>query len=73
MRVLIADDEPIAREILREHLQSVPGITLVGEASTGAEAVDKTLALSPDLLLLDLEMPELDGMAVPRKLRTGQP
>ncbi len=69
MRILIADDEPIAREILREHLESFSGVTLVGEASTGTEAVDKTLALQPDLLLLDLEMPQLDGLGVVRRLR----
>lgn len=72
MRVLIADDEPIAREILREHVESISGLELAGEASTGAEALQKIFDLNPDLALLDLQMPELDGLAVARSLRGGR-
>ncbi|HML16087.1 MAG TPA: LytTR family DNA-binding domain-containing protein [Bryobacteraceae bacterium] len=69
MRVLIADDEPIARAILREHVEAMPRLEIAGEASTGAEALARILELKPDVVLLDLQMPELDGLAVVRSLR----
>ena len=72
MRVLIADDEPVARDILREHIESIPSLEVAGEAATGAEALQRILDLSPDLVLLDQQMPELDGLALVRSLR-GRP
>lgn len=69
MNVLIVDDEPIARQILRELLEDHPGITLAGEASTGLEAVEQIARLHPDVVLLDLQMPGLDGFSVARTLR----
>jgi two-component system LytT family response regulator len=69
VRVLIADDEPVAREVLREHASSIPGLDVVGEAATGAETMQRILELHPDLVLLDLQMPELDGLAVVRALQ----
>ncbi len=69
MRVLIADDEPIARQVLREHVEAIPGLEVAGEAATGAEALQRILDLKPDLVLLDLQMPELDGLATVRSLR----
>ncbi len=69
MRVLIADDEPIARQVLREHIESIPGLEVAGEASTGPETLQCILDLQPDLVLLDLQMPELDGLATARFLR----
>lgn len=72
MRVLIADDEPVARQVLREHLESMPAVEIAGEAATGREAVERILELSPDLVLLDQQMPELDGLAVVRSLRGGR-
>ncbi len=68
MRVLIADDEPIAREILREHVDAIAGLEFAGEASTGTEAISRIFDLRPDVVLLDLQMPELDGLAVVRSL-----
>jgi DNA-binding LytR/AlgR family response regulator len=68
LRVLIADDEPIAREILREHVDAIAGLEFAGEASTGAEAISRIFDLRPDVVLLDLQMPELDGLAVVRSL-----
>lgn len=69
MKILIADDEPIARQILREHIDSIGSIEVAGEASTGAEALARILDLKPDVVLLDLQMPELDGLSVVRSLR----
>jgi DNA-binding LytR/AlgR family response regulator len=68
LRVLIADDEPIAREILREHVDSIAGLEFAGEAATGTEAISRIFDLRPDVVLLDLQMPELDGLAVVRTL-----
>ena len=68
MRVLIADDETIAREILREHIDSIPGLEFAGEASTGPEAISRIFDLRPDVVLLDLQMPGLDGLSVVRAL-----
>ncbi len=73
MRVLIADDEPIAREILREHVEAIAGLEFAGEASTGAEAISRIFDLRPDVVLLDLQMPELDGLAVVRSLSGDRP
>ncbi len=73
MRVLIADDEPIAREILREHVDAIAGLEFAGEASTGAEALARIFALRPDVVLLDLQMPELDGLSVVRSLTGDRP
>ncbi len=69
MRVLIADDEPIARQILREHIESLPSLEIAGEASTGSEALARIFDTQPDVVLLDLQMPELDGLGVVRSLR----
>ena len=74
MKVLIADDEPIARRVLREHLEGIADIEITGEAGTGPEAVEQIFQAKPDLVLLDMEMPGLDGLAVVRTLRgTGSP
>lgn len=66
-RVLIADDEPIIRMDLREMLQGA-GYEVAGEASDGAEALDLARALQPDLVLMDIKMPHLDGIAAARIL-----
>lgn len=72
MRILIADDEPLARQVLAELLADIRGAALIGEAANGREAVELALALKPDLVLLDLQMPGLDGLSVARALR-GSP
>jgi DNA-binding LytR/AlgR family response regulator len=69
MRVLIADDEPIAREILREHVEAIPSLEIAGEASTGNETLARIIDLKPDIVLLDLQMPGMDGLTVVRSLR----
>lgn len=69
MRILIADDEPVARDILREHVGSIPNVQLVGEATSGPDTVAQITACRPDVVLLDLEMPGLHGLAVVRSLK----
>ena len=73
LRVLIADDEPLAAERLQVLLAKANGATLVGTASDGDSAVSMAQALSPDLLLLDIAMPGLDGIEVARSLASQHP
>jgi len=63
-RTLIVDDEPLARERLRQLLAEQPEIELVGECADGCEAVDAIKKQSPDLIFLDIQMPELNGFEV---------
>jgi len=69
LRVVIADDERPARAFLSNLLASHGDVEIVGEATTGTEAVELIQELRPDLALLDLQMPELDGLGVVRLLR----
>jgi DNA-binding LytR/AlgR family response regulator len=69
MRALIVDDEPIARQVLRELLEEFPFVTIAGEAASGAGALEQIHRQQPDLILLDMQMPGLDGLSVVRSLR----
>lgn len=69
LRVVIADDERPARSFLASLLRGYADVDLVGEASGGAEAVEQIERLRPDLALLDLQMPEVDGLDVVRLLQ----
>jgi two-component system LytT family response regulator len=64
MRVIIVDDEPLARAVLREHLGLHPDVEIVGECANGFEAVKAIAELAPDLAFLDIQMPKLDGFEV---------
>jgi two-component system response regulator AlgR len=64
IRVVIVDDEALARAILREWLASRPDLEIVAECANGFEAVKAAAELSPDLLMLDIQMPKLDGFEV---------
>jgi len=68
IRAFIVDDEPLAREWLRTLILEEPGVALVGEARDGREAITKLTETKPDLLFLDVQMPELDGFDVLRAL-----
>jgi DNA-binding NarL/FixJ family response regulator len=67
-RILIADDDDLMRAGLVELLSNDPTIEIIGEASTGREAVERTRQLAPDVVLMDVRMPDLDGIAATREL-----
>ena len=73
LKLLIADDEPLAAERLQLMLAQCSGVDLMGTASDGDSAVRMAEALAPDLLLLDIEMPGLDGIDVARALASRRP
>lgn len=73
MKVLIADDEPMARERLRALLADHPDLRLVGEAADGREALDACAEHMPDIVLLDIAMPGIDGLEAARHLATFEP
>lgn len=71
LRTLIVDDEPVARQVLREELELMTGVEIVGEAGDGERAVQAISRLRPDLVLLDLQMPGMSGFDVVRSFRRG--
>jgi DNA-binding NarL/FixJ family response regulator len=73
IRLLIADDHPVVRDGLRAMLATQPDMELVGEAATGTEAVTQARALRPDVVLMDLQMPDLDGPGAIATLREQAP
>ena len=73
IRVVIADDHPIVREGLTALLSSVPGFDVVADARTGREALQQVVLHHPDVALLDLQMPELDGFAATREIVRSAP
>jgi two-component system LytT family response regulator len=68
VRVLVVDDEPIARAHLKNLLAADPEVTIVGESADGAAAVHAIRTLAPDVVFLDVQMPELDGFGVVREI-----
>ena len=62
LRLLVADDHEMIRQGLRGLLEDQPGWAVVGEAATGREAVDQVNQLKPDVVILDISMPEMDGL-----------
>ena len=68
VRIVVADDQDLLRGSLRMLMDGDPGLTVVGEARTGREAVDLAARLQPDLVLMDVRMPEMDGLAATREI-----
>lgn len=73
IRVLVAEDSAAQRALLVAMLESDPGIRVVGEAADGAEAVEKTLRLHPDLVTMDIQMPVMDGFEATREIMARHP
>lgn len=71
--VLLADDHPFVREGVSDHLIKQKDMKVVGEASDGEDAIRQTKKLRPDVLILDIRMPGLDGLAVAKRLRRATP
>ena len=70
IRVILADDHPFLRTGLRKILDKTPDIVVVGEAGDGAQALNLVESLTPDVLVLDVEMPQLNGIQVARELNS---
>lgn len=73
VRIVVADDSPTARRLLVTLCERDPGIKVVGEAANGAEAVHLTMRLSPDLVLMDVHMPVLDGLEATKQIMRDRP
>ena len=73
IRVVIADDHPVVRDGLSALLASVPSVTVAGTASTGREAVRAAVTLRPDVLVMDIQMPELSGVAAAGEIARSAP
>jgi DNA-binding NarL/FixJ family response regulator len=71
--VLIADDNKVVRRIIKNYITQRPDLAVCGEAANGREAVERTRALRPDLVLLDLVMPEMNGVEVASVLKQSMP
>lgn len=71
IRILIVDDHAIVREGLRGLIEVEPDMEFVGEATSGSEGVEKALALRPDVILMDLLMPEMDGVTAIKEIKAG--
>ena len=73
LRLIVADDHPVVRTGLQGMLNSQPDFEVVAEADTGLKAVSLTLQLHPDVVLMDLRMPELDGVSAIRQIKAQRP
>jgi DNA-binding NarL/FixJ family response regulator len=73
LRVVIADDHPVVRDGLSALLSSVPGIDVVGTAATGREALRAAVTLRPQVLVLDVQMPDMDGIGAAREIARAAP
>jgi DNA-binding NarL/FixJ family response regulator len=73
IRILVVDDHPVVRRLLCRLLQAEPDFTVIGEAVNGAEGLNKAQELQPDVILLDISLPDVDGLTMGGKLREVAP
>ena len=73
VRILLVDDHPIVRQGLKTLLEAHPGWEVIGEAADGIEAVDKASTLRPDVMVLDVTMPRMNGLEACRMIREKAP
>lgn len=72
-RILIADDSPVVRKSIRRLLETNPEWEVCGEAANGQEAIDQAMVLTPDIIVLDLVMPVMDGLQAARRMAVIAP
>jgi DNA-binding NarL/FixJ family response regulator len=73
IKVLLVDDHPIVREGLKSHLSAIEQLRIVGEATDGREAIEKTRRLAPDVVLMDISLPRMNGLEATRALQEQAP
>lgn len=73
IRVLLVDDDSMVRQVLSRMLASYPDLDVVGQAATGEEAVSRVEELSPQVVIMDIRMPKMDGIAAAREIKQRYP
>ena len=72
-RVLLADDHGLIRQVVGAMLERYPNVSIVGEATNGMDAVSMAAALKPDGIIMDINMPKLDGIEATKQIKAAQP
>jgi DNA-binding NarL/FixJ family response regulator len=73
IRILLVDDNPAVRQVIRETLESYPDFEVVSEASDGKTAVEQAVALHPDIVVMDIRLPGLDGIEATKHIKCNVP